>query len=90
MDCCCSKDCAIVAGLAAVVLANKACSADVVIVVDMDNFHHTQAWLLLFLSETSDQNTGMVGCCRRVWADQLLLPSTGSVVCHYRQHVTLL
>ncbi|KAK1900832.1 Phosphoribosyl-AMP cyclohydrolase [Dissostichus eleginoides] len=28
----------------------------VVIVVDMDSLRHTQAWLLLFLTQTIDQN----------------------------------
>lgn len=63
MDCCFGAS---AAGLAAVTVASTACKADVVIVVDMDR---TQAWLLLFSTETSDQNAGMVGCCRRVWGD---------------------
>lgn len=89
LDCRCEKDWAIAAGLAAVVLASKTREAEVVFVVDMDSFHHSQAWLLLFLTETIDQNTSMVGCCCNVWGDQVLLSSTGSVVCHHCWHVTL-
>lgn len=40
----------------------------VVIVVDMDSLRHTQAWLLLlFLTQTIDQNAGIAGCCYQVW-----------------------
>lgn len=83
IECCCSKDRAIVSGLPAGVLTDKALAWTWI------TFHHTQAWLLLFLCETSDQNTSMVGCFLHVWADQLLMPSTGSVVCHLRHHISL-
>lgn len=89
MDCCCSKNWASAAGLAAVVLVNAVCEADVVFVVDMDSFHHTQAWLLLFLTETTDWNAIMIGCCCHVWGEQVLPSSTGSVVWHHHRHVTL-